>query len=342
VEAATKAEPRVQDGPMIRVAVIPLVAIALAIASASAWAQNGVPTNQTDDPTSATARARFKEGVEFYDKAQYEQARTAFLQAYELKRHPAVLLNLAWSCVNSGRSTEADQYFKQFLSEAKDITPKQRAEVNDGLKWVQAVKATPVSLPTKAEADLPTYTYAIKSQAFVDAGAFTTAIHYVIPNTIWLLDITYGNQGLLARVSAPSVTAGVPELFLRVSCAKTDSDTARIHLSTFAPGALADLTIGCQRLKKVDDGFDDDDEAASTSASPSPPPGEAFLNINSLPTSTCFLDGRLLGSTPRAHVAVKPGTHTVKFMDYDGLMTKIIVVSVGAGETKVAAAKLSE
>jgi hypothetical protein len=79
------------------------------------------------------ARARFKEGVEFYDKAQYEQARAAFLQAYALKKHPAVLLNLAWSCLKSGHALEAEKYFRQFLAEGKDITEKQRADANDGL-----------------------------------------------------------------------------------------------------------------------------------------------------------------------------------------------------------------
>ena len=69
--------------------------------------------------------------------------------------------------------------------------------------------------------------------------------------------------------------------------------------------------------------------------------GESFLNINSIPPSTCFLDGRSLGSTPRIHVSVKAGSHTVKFVDSDDGLTKSISVSVGAGETKTAATKLN-
>jgi serine/threonine-protein kinase len=69
--------------------------------------------------------------------------------------------------------------------------------------------------------------------------------------------------------------------------------------------------------------------------------GEAFLNINSIPPSTCILDGKSLGSTPRIHVSVKPGPHTVKFVDSDDGLTKTIFVSVGAGETKPAVAKLN-
>ncbi len=67
---------------------------------------------------------------------------------------------------------------------------------------------------------------------------------------------------------------------------------------------------------------------------------EAFLNINSIPPSTCILDGKSLGSTPRVHVSVKPGSHTVKFVDSDDGLTKTITVNVGAGETKPAVARL--
>jgi serine/threonine-protein kinase len=69
--------------------------------------------------------------------------------------------------------------------------------------------------------------------------------------------------------------------------------------------------------------------------------GEAFLNINSIPPSTCILDGKSLGSTPRIHVSVKPGSHTIKFVDSDDGLTKTVFVTVGAGETKPAVAKLN-
>jgi hypothetical protein len=68
---------------------------------------------------------------------------------------------------------------------------------------------------------------------------------------------------------------------------------------------------------------------------------EAFLTMNSIPPSTVFLDGKSLGSTPKVKVTVKPGSHTVKFMDADDGLTKSVTVSVGAGETKTAVAKLN-
>src|SRR5215472_4781680 len=80
-----------------------------------------------DDPTVKAARARFNEGVDFYDKGQYENARAAFLQAYALRKHPAVLLNLAQSSLRSGHALEAAKYFKQFLRESTSITASQRS-----------------------------------------------------------------------------------------------------------------------------------------------------------------------------------------------------------------------
>jgi len=83
--------------------------------------------------------------------------------------------------------------------------------------------------------------------------------------------------------------------------------------------------------------------AAPVAARPAPESNgsEAFLNINSIPASNCFLDGRALGSTPKINVSVKPGTHTVKFVNTEQGLTKTVTVNVGAGETKPAVAKLN-
>jgi tetratricopeptide (TPR) repeat protein len=91
-----------------------------------------------DDATTVTARARFKEGVALYDQGRYEEARSAFLQAYALRRHPVVLLNLAWCSLKSGRALEASRYFRQLLLEGKDVTDKQRADANDGLNQARS------------------------------------------------------------------------------------------------------------------------------------------------------------------------------------------------------------
>lgn len=92
-----------------------------------------LPASAQDDPTTKQARARFQEGVEFYDKGQYDNARASFLQAYALKKHPAVLLNLAQSSLKAGHPLEASQYFQQYLKEATTATPAQRKDAESGL-----------------------------------------------------------------------------------------------------------------------------------------------------------------------------------------------------------------
>jgi len=82
-------------------------------------------------------------------------------------------------------------------------------------------------------------------------------------------------------------------------------------------------------------------EAAAPQGDSAGEGNEGFLNINSIPPSTCFLDGRALGSTPKVHITVKPGAHTVKFVNSDEGLTKTVSVSVSAGETKQAVAKLN-
>ena len=99
----------------------------VSLGSTAAFAQ------QADDPSIKAARARFQEGVGFYDKGEFENARAAFLQAYALRKHPAVLLNLAQSSLRSNHALEAAKYFQQYLRESQNLSPAQRADAERGL-----------------------------------------------------------------------------------------------------------------------------------------------------------------------------------------------------------------
>jgi serine/threonine protein kinase len=68
--------------------------------------------------------------------------------------------------------------------------------------------------------------------------------------------------------------------------------------------------------------------------------GESLLDINSIPVSNVILDGKPIGTTPRLHVNVSPGSHTVQFVNAEQGLKKTITVKVGAGETARAIAKL--
>lgn len=102
------------------------------------YALNAASALAQDDVATRAARARFNEGVEYFDKGQFENARAAFLQAYALRKHPAVLLNLAQSSLKSGHALEAARYFQQFLREAQGISPAQRDSAQGGLAEARA------------------------------------------------------------------------------------------------------------------------------------------------------------------------------------------------------------
>lgn len=88
-----------------------------------------------DDAVTKAARARFQEGVADFDKGDYEAARAAFLEAYALKQHPAVLLNLAQSSLKSGHFLDAAKYFQKYLN---DPQGDKKADATKGLADARA------------------------------------------------------------------------------------------------------------------------------------------------------------------------------------------------------------
>lgn len=99
------------------------------------------PAFAQDDVTLTMARERFKEGVGYFDKKDFAKARVAFLQAYALKKHPAVLLNLAQSELRSGHEADAAKHFAQYLREHKDATESERQGAETGLTAAKALVA---------------------------------------------------------------------------------------------------------------------------------------------------------------------------------------------------------
>ncbi len=83
-----------------------------------------------DPETVEMARQRFREGVQFYDQREYDKARLSFRQAYALKPHPAVLLNLAQSELRSGHPDDAATHFSEYLhNNTVSDTDKQETEL---------------------------------------------------------------------------------------------------------------------------------------------------------------------------------------------------------------------
>ncbi len=111
-----------------------LIALApTTLATSPLLAQAGAGDAMTD-----MARQRFQEGVKAYDAKKYDQARVAFLQAYALKHHPAVLLNLAQSELRSAHPVEAARHFAAYLRENPSAAGLERADAEKGLTEARA------------------------------------------------------------------------------------------------------------------------------------------------------------------------------------------------------------
>jgi hypothetical protein len=157
-----------------------------------------VSARADDDPTmTAAARERFKEGVTYFDQKQYEKARAAFLQAYALKKHPAVLLNLAQSELRSGHERDAAKHFSAYLREATDASAGEREAAQQGL---QAARAVLGEVTVTAEQG---------SEIFVDGTSEGTA---PLPSAVFLDPGTHTIEAKKGERSAKqSVTAKAGE-----------------------------------------------------------------------------------------------------------------------------------
>lgn len=91
------------------------------------------PNAFAQDAVTEVARQRYEEGVKAFDTGRYEDARSAFLQAYALKRHPAVLLNLGQSELRSGHYEDAGNHLQQFLRLHTSASADQKKTAEKGI-----------------------------------------------------------------------------------------------------------------------------------------------------------------------------------------------------------------
>src|SRR6476620_3838158 len=130
-----------------------LCAFAMLLAASSAALPCRYAAAQEKDAVTDMARRRFQEGVKFFDQKRYEEARAAFLQAYALKHHPAVLLNLAHSEIRSGHNLEAARHFSAYLRDPPaSATAAEKVEAEKALASARSkLGRIQVSAPAGAE-----------------------------------------------------------------------------------------------------------------------------------------------------------------------------------------------
>jgi PEGA domain len=192
---------------MRRNVTISLARLGAVIALSSGLVISPTFAHAQDDVTLSMARERFKEGVAYFDKKDFAKARVAFLQAYALKKHPAVLLNLAQSELRSGHEADAAQHFSQYLREHKDATEAERQGAETGLTAAKALVAE-VTLSVDATG----------AEVYVDGDLHGQA---PLPGPIFLPS---GNHELRARKGESSASSQV-----NVTAGQSSSVTLRLE-----------------------------------------------------------------------------------------------------------------
>jgi outer membrane biosynthesis protein TonB len=181
---------------------------ALLLAASSALLK--IPSARAEDKDAVTemARRRFQEGVKFFDQKRYEEARGAFLQAFALKRHPALLLNLAQSEIRSGHPAEAARHFAAYLREAPNASQLERGEAEKGLREARAKLArVQISAPAGAE-------------VLVDGESVGQA---PIADPV---DVAPGSHTVEARLGSKSATTSVSVLINRLAAVTVSFESA--------------------------------------------------------------------------------------------------------------------
>lgn len=203
-------------------------ALLLSLPLAPVFVPEGVAHAQVaDDALVKEARARFKEGVDLYDKGQYDAARIKFLQAYALRKHPAILLNMGLSCLKSNHPAEAARYLTQFQREATAATAQEHsdaekaiaeARTKDSRIDVSAPTGTEISVddtvigttPLADSIDLDPGQHTIKAKAAdgtVESRTVNTSIGQRLP-----VKLGPGSAAVVAPVPPPPATTSNPEL----------------------------------------------------------------------------------------------------------------------------------
>ena len=95
------------------------------------------PAEDADAVVRATAKEQFQAGVAAYEGQRYDQALMHFEEAYRIKPHPIVRVNIANCYDRLGKIGPAIFHFERFLEES-DPNAAQRTEVTEALRMLRA------------------------------------------------------------------------------------------------------------------------------------------------------------------------------------------------------------
>jgi len=94
--------------------IIPVMALALGLGSATAFAKAPVEPMEAHQIKNKDAKKEFKEGVKAFNKEKYDQAVTHFTAAEQADPNaPEIHVNLGLALASEGKTEEANKHFAQ-------------------------------------------------------------------------------------------------------------------------------------------------------------------------------------------------------------------------------------
>ena len=171
----------------------------------------GAAQAQEDDPATLEAREHFKAGVAAFDNGDYEAARTAFLKAYALKKHEAVLLNLANSELMGRRYVDAARHFREYLNEHDSTNTEATAGLAKALEQVGQLKlSTDVSGATlRVDGDVVGKT-PLEDPVLVDPGDHVVRASKDTLSVTKRVSVSAGEETSLDLTLTPKATEPTP------------------------------------------------------------------------------------------------------------------------------------
>ena len=142
------------------------------------------PRKYTDEPSSAAEL--FAAGVRHFEAGEFEDALESFTQAYRLKPHPIVRVNMANCFEELGRPVEAEFNYERFLSESAEqggASPDQVEEIKAhpffrGVDWDHQLQREPPFVPELESKEDHTYFDVPDDEVGDDAAAeLTDSVH---------------------------------------------------------------------------------------------------------------------------------------------------------------------
>ncbi len=170
------------------------------------------------DPVTEAARVKYQEGVKAFEAGKFEDARSAFLQAYALKRVPAVLLNLGQSELKSGHYEDGGNHLQQFIRDHKTATPDQVSAAQAGIADAKKKTGYVIIIVNAVGADLSIDGSGIGKSPLLDGYFIKPGKHVIYASfqgaaATTAVDVKKGiasSASLTLAVSTPAPTTPVP------------------------------------------------------------------------------------------------------------------------------------